>query len=143
MSSMTQHGTDDANTPILKILCFGDSLTAGYSQWGMQHYPYGVHLKDHLRAAFPNTRIVVDVEGMSGAQVRGQYTRRLNRVCMKAQDEPYDWIIIMGGTNDLGWGGQPQQILEALRGSSSLPCRFPCVLARKTAFSVMLAINSV
>lgn len=100
--------------PTLKILCFGDSLTAGYTSWGMQHFPYAVHLRDKLSAALPTTKIHVDIEGMSGAQVRGQYTGRLNRACEKARDEPYDWIIIMGGTNDLGWGGQPQEIYDAL-----------------------------
>jgi len=102
-------------TATLRILCFGDSLTAGYTQWGMHHYPYAAHLTDHLQTAFPSTLIHVDVEGMIGAQVGGQYTGRLNRACTKAKDAPYDWIIIMGGTNDLGWGGQPQEIYEALR----------------------------
>ena len=98
----------------LRILCFGDSLTAGYSQWGMQHYPYAAHLKGPLQAACSSTNIQIDIEGMSGAQVRGQYTWRLNTACKIARDKPYDWIIIMGGTNDLGWGGQAQEIYEAL-----------------------------
>jgi len=87
----------------------------------MQSYPYAVYLTDHLQTAFPSTLIHVDVDGMSGAHVRGQYTGRLNRACTKAKDAPYDWIIIMGGTNDLGWGGQPQEIYKALRGCNPLP----------------------
>jgi len=110
-----------SSTASLRVLCFGDSLTAGYTNWGMRHFPYAAHLTDHLQAAFPSTLIHVDVEGMSGAQVRGQYTGRLNRACTKAKDAPYDWIVIMGGTNDLGWGGQPQEIYEALRGWLPLP----------------------
>ena len=60
-------------------------------------------------------KIHIDVEGMSGAQVRGQYLGRLSRACTRAKDQLYDWIIVMGGTNDLGWGGQPEDIYEALR----------------------------
>ena len=99
----------------LRILCFGDSLTAGYSQYGMLHFPYADHLKENMQTAFPSMKIHIDVEGMSGAQVRGQYLGRLSRACMKAEDQLYDWIIVMGGTNDLGWGGQPEEIYEALR----------------------------
>ncbi|MCJ1472533.1 hypothetical protein MMC13_001182 [Lambiella insularis] len=99
----------------LKILCFGDSLTAGYSAYGSQFYPYADHLKRALQATFPSSRIEIIVEGMSGAQVRGQYTGRLNRACERARDEPFDWIVVLGGTNDLGWGGQPKEIYEALQ----------------------------
>ena len=108
-------GDDPAQQSLLRILCFGDSLTAGYSQFGMLHFPYAVHLKEKLQAAFPSLEIHIDVEGMSGAQVRGEYLGRLNRACSKVQDQPYDWIIAMGGTNDIGWGGQPEEIYEALR----------------------------
>jgi len=98
----------------LKILCFGDSLTAGYSNYGTNYHPYAEHLKLALQVAFPSTSIETVVEGMSGAQVRGQYTGRLNRVCREVKGEPYDWIIILGGTNDLGWGGEVQDMFEAL-----------------------------
>ena len=83
--------------------------------WGLQFHPYAEQLKEVLQAAFPSATIEVVVEGMSGAQVRGEYTGRLNRACRQAKDQPYDWIIILGGTNDLGWGGQPEEIYEALR----------------------------
>ena len=94
----------------IKILCFGDSLTAGYSRYGLLHFPYAEHLKAKLQAAFPSMKIRIDVEGMSGAQVQGQYLGRLNRACLKAKDGVYDWIIVMGGTNDLGWGRKPEEI---------------------------------
>ena len=98
----------------LKILCFGDSLTAGYSRFGMLHYPYSEYLRGKLQAAFPWMDIHIDVEGMSGAQVQGQYLGRLNRACVKAKHGFYDWIIVMGGTNDLGWGRKPEDIYEDL-----------------------------
>lgn len=63
-------------------------------------------LSERLFASnFPEHTGSVDTEGMSGAQVQGQYIGRLNQAYTKAQDELYDWIIIMGGTNDLRCGG--------------------------------------
>ena len=38
---------------------------------------------------------------------------------------PYDWIIILGGTNDLGWGQTPEAIYENLRMSNWLLHRIP------------------
>lgn len=103
----------------LRVLCFGDSLTAGYTNWGISFFPYGDTLRDDLRSALPSTDVQVDVEGFSGDQVRGAFLRRLQRACEKAKAAPYDWIIVLGGTNDLGWGQQPDAIYENL--SRSLP----------------------
>lgn len=36
--------------------------------------------------------------------------RRMKKRLEKAQTKPYDYIVVMGGTNDLGWG-QPSQII--------------------------------
>lgn len=102
-------------TGSLNILCFGDSLTAGYSRYGTVHFPYAIHLKEVLQTAFPSTWLHIEVEGMSGAQVQGQYRGRLKRALEKAGDDPYDWVIIMGGTNDMGWGRQPEDIYGDLR----------------------------
>ena len=82
----------------VRILCFGDSLTAGSSRYGMLHFPYADVLKERLRSAFPAMEAHIDVEGMNGAQVRGQYLGRLSRACAKA-GQFYDWIIVMGGTS--------------------------------------------
>ena len=58
--------------------------------------------------------IQVDVDGFSGDQVRGSYLPRIKRKCNSIVT-PYDWVIIMGGTNDLGWGQSPDRIYEGLR----------------------------
>ncbi|KAL9104938.1 MAG: hypothetical protein Q9163_000183 [Psora crenata] len=50
----------------------------------------------------------------AGDQVCGAYMRRIKDDCKKAAKQPYDWIIIMGGTNDLGWGKPPAVIYENL-----------------------------
>lgn len=138
MSSPSTNPNPQSGPSSLKILCFGDSLTAGYIQWGTQHYPYAVHLRDQLQVVLPSTKIHIDIEGMSGAQVRGQYTGRLNRACTKAKAEPYHWIIIMGGTNDLGWRGQPEEIYETLSMLWSFPCLFKLCLQMKISISLFV-----
>lgn len=113
--------TVDTNSPTneglksLRILCFGDSLTAGYSGYGYFHYPYAKQIRERLKEALPTTEVTVDVSGLSGDRViDGQFLRRTKGQCEKAKDSPYDWIIVLGGTNDLGWSETPEKVYEAL-----------------------------
>lgn len=98
----------------LRILCFGDSLTAGYTMCGYEHHPYADHLRTSLEHMLNSSDVQVEVAGLSGDQVQGQYLRRIKAKCPISKEPKYDWIIIMGGTNDLGWGQQPETIYEGL-----------------------------
>lgn len=101
----------------LRILCFGNSLTAGYCAWGTEHFPYADHLPTPLQQLYPETSIHIDVAALSGDRVvGGLYLRRLESRLSKANasQNPYDWVIIMGGTNDLGWGCVPDRLYEGL-----------------------------
>lgn len=110
----------DASPPkSLKILCFGDSLTAGYTMRGAAEYPYAEFLQLYLTRLFPSTAFTVDASGKAGDRVVGPSSRFLSRIgtrFAKAVPEggPYDWVIILGGTNDLGWFGDPKVIYEGL-----------------------------
>ena len=103
----------------LRILCFGDSLTAGYTSWGLEFHPYADHLRVGLQQSLSTSEIEIDVAGLSGDQVRGSYLPRIKSKCAHTQT-PYDWIIVMGGTNDLGWGQSPDDIYEGLSKHSLL-----------------------
>ncbi|KAI4123789.1 MAG: hypothetical protein LQ338_005093 [Usnochroma carphineum] len=114
--------TTDTNPPInqglksLRILCFGDSLTAGYSGYGYFHYPYAAQIRKKLKDEMPDTEATVDVSGLSGDRViAGQFLRRIKGMCEKAKDAPYDWVIVLGGTNDMAWSERPDKIYEALK----------------------------
>ncbi len=101
----------------LRILCFGDSLTAGYTMYGEEDHPYADHLRASLRYLLSTLKINVEVAGLSGDLVQGpmgQYLSRIKAKCPVDEERQYDWIIIMGGTNDLGWGNQPDEIYEGL-----------------------------
>ena len=116
--------TTDMLPKSLRILCFGDSLTAGYTSYGWEFHPYADHLRAGLQHALSTSDIEIDVAGLSGDQVQGSYLRRIKAKCANTET-PYDWIIIMGGTNDLGWGQQPDTIYEGLsKPSVPLPFNF-------------------
>lgn len=110
----------------LKILCFGDSLTAGYTMMGLASHSYADFLEIYLAHLFPSTKFMIDVSGLPGDRVVGSGSQFLNRMqnrCNKAVSEgrPYDWVIILGGTNDLGWFAEPKAIYDGLRRFDHLP----------------------
>ena len=113
--------TNDTLPKSLRILCFGDSLTAGYTSYGWEFYPYADHLGAGLRQSLSTSDIEIDVAGLSGDQVRGSYLPRIKAKCANTE-KPYDWIIVMGGTNDLAWDQSPDVIYEGL--SKSPPGRY-------------------
>ena len=110
---------DTSQPKSLRILCFGDSLTSGYTRMGLEAYPYADHLRVRLQHILSTPDIHVDVEGRPGDQVQGLYLKRLDLKLKAVANTPYDWVIIMGGTNDLGWGQQPTAIYENLSKSAS------------------------
>ena len=123
----------------LRILCFGDSLTAGYTSYGREFHPYADHLRTGLQHMLSTSDIHVDVAGLSGDQVRGGYLRRIKWACADA-GTPYDWIIVMGGTNDLAWGQSPDTIYEGLR-KLSLPLSYSCHLLKAPLPCFLLRIS--
>ncbi|KAJ5930834.1 hypothetical protein N7466_006327 [Penicillium verhagenii] len=106
----------------LSILCFGDSLTQGFHSWGLSKHPYADELVDVLEKHFPSLRlkITADVAGQPGDTVvyaegaikRGGF---LSRIQLKCDKKKYDWVVILGGTNDLAWGHDAKTIYAALR----------------------------
>ena len=55
----------------------------------------------------------MDTMGVSGEKVINSMSKRLDRT-LKESKQPYDWIILLGGTNDLGYKEKSDDILAAL-----------------------------
>ncbi len=93
-----------------RIICFGDSLTAGFqtptpANPAGRETPYGDVLQERL-----GTLATVVVSGICG-ELTGEMVLRFSRDVL---DRHPAVVIILGGTNDLGWNAQPPEIMRNL-----------------------------
>ncbi|KAH7397924.1 SGNH hydrolase-type esterase domain-containing protein [Cadophora sp. MPI-SDFR-AT-0126] len=102
----------------LRVLCFGDSLTAGHTQGGSLLHPYGISLKSSLEKALPSWNIATDIQGLGGDQAvspPGLFFPRMDKLYSEVHPKaPYDWAVILGGTNDLNQDRLASDIFQAL-----------------------------
>jgi len=101
------HGSS-GNRELLKVLCYGDSLTAGYCNSGASFHPYGKVLAETLGHSS------VTVCGLSGRTAEemlvGQQAARIVDVvghvgpglARLLESETPNVVLILAGTNDLG-----------------------------------------
>jgi lysophospholipase L1-like esterase len=92
------------------ILCFGDSLTAGYQSPTfacptVQETPYGAFLQERVGSA---ARVLVS--GVCG-ELTGEMAMRFRRDVLARQPT---FVVVLGGTNDLGWNAAPPEIMRNL-----------------------------
>jgi len=92
------------------IVCFGDSLTAGYQSptpdWPqLRETPYGAFLQERLGAS-----ATVVVSGVCG-ELTGEMVARFSRDVIAKKPAS---VVILGGTNDLGCQASPSDILRNL-----------------------------
>ncbi len=96
-----------------RVLCFGDSLTEGYTfQRSGEFHPYSTHLLKLLQEHC-QTDVNVETAGVSGETVVPSMTHRLDTLLGKTK-QPYDWVIVLGGTNDLGMNLKSDELLPHL-----------------------------
>ena len=107
----------------MKILCYGDSLTAGYCRHGLQFFPYSQYLQDLLKIIImgdstdDTSKVVVDHIGQSGYTTKDMIESCEEKSCYDlcgrewcgyhfklTKDGPYDVVTILAGTNDIGSG---------------------------------------
>ncbi len=92
------------------ILCFGDSLTAGYQTPSPAHphaeeTPYGQVLQERL-----GSQGRVEISGVCG-ELTGEMVLRFRAAVLNRRPQT---VIILGGTNDLGWNANPMEIMRNL-----------------------------
>jgi lysophospholipase L1-like esterase len=92
------------------IICFGDSLTAGFQSPtpecpAGQETPYGRFLQEWLGPS-----IEIRVSGICG-ELTGEMAMRFRRDVL--QHRP-GHVVVLGGTNDLGWNARPDDIMRNL-----------------------------
>eukprot|EP00039_Didymoeca_costata_P011080 m.152398 g.152398 ORF g.152398 m.152398 type:complete len:213 (+) comp15054_c1_seq5:119-757(+) len=107
------------------VLCFGDSLTAGYCDMGTKFVPYGDFLKEDLGCNV----IVNGASGKCASDLLEQVNEtNLCDVTMGAYDglnflleqNNFDVAVILLGTNDLGYDEMPKAILNSISSLHSI-----------------------
>ncbi|XP_020622275.1 uncharacterized protein LOC110059900 [Orbicella faveolata] len=96
------------NCKVIRILCFGDSLTSGFSTTTMELHPYSKRLQEcfdsnnrtMLGASLPRPIFEIHNAGMPGERAKDQMFPRLNQILQRAIVK-YSWVIILAGTNDM------------------------------------------
>ncbi len=97
-----------ANNPL--VVCFGDSLTAGFQFPSCDNpsggeTPYGAFLQEMIGPS-----IQVAISGICG-ELTGEMVMRFRQDVLRRQPTH---VIILGGSNDLGWNAQTQDIMRNL-----------------------------
>ena len=123
--------------PPLTIVAFGDSLTAGFvaptllRPWG-DEAPYTARLEQWLADAGLGDRARVFNRGVSGELTEEMLLRFGDDVAALRPDI----VVILGGSNDLGWGLEPRLVLANLSelyrrcaeiGAAVIACTVPSI----------------
>ncbi|MEO6307088.1 MAG: GDSL-type esterase/lipase family protein [Nitrospiraceae bacterium] len=92
------------------IVCFGDSLTAGFQSPTPENpmgreTPYGYYLQEWLGVSTE-----IQVRGICG-ELTGEMAMRFRRDVLQQQPSH---VVLLGGTNDLGWNAQPAEVMRNL-----------------------------
>ncbi|KAG0205423.1 hypothetical protein BGX28_002994 [Mortierella sp. GBA30] len=82
----------------IRILCLGDSLTAGTIAHGISEEPYSTFLADMLTAQGRKHDIVFVNAGINGDTVNDIQ----ERLPVLLEQNTYHYLILLAGTNDLG-----------------------------------------
>ncbi|CAG8584523.1 11396_t:CDS:2, partial [Cetraspora pellucida] len=93
-----------------------DSLTEGYVNFCTDFHSYSINLQKRFKQA--GIEVVVKEEGVSGDRVLSKNMEKRLRKFLKEvsnKNQRVDWVIIMGGTNDL-FTSSAESIFEALKG---------------------------
>jgi lysophospholipase L1-like esterase len=138
----------------MKIAALGDSLTVGETGFtlsadeGVVPYPKCLETlaEQYLRNIQSDVNVKVINKGVNGDLTSGM----LERFSTDVVDEKADYVIVLGGTNDIGWSldlativHNLTSIYDAARNKkvSALACSVPSVLGFDELISPRLDLN--
>lgn len=109
-----------------RVLCYGDSNTAGFCANGNHFSPYGRSLMKALSASGCVTEVAFcGLNGLTGEDMATKMTSPAIRdvvghtgkglVQILNDEGQQDLVIIMAGTNDLGKGTSPEAIIQYIQ----------------------------
>eukprot|EP00484_Ammonia_sp_Unknown_P018053 CAMPEP_0197026724 /NCGR_PEP_ID=MMETSP1384-20130603/6757_1 /TAXON_ID=29189 /ORGANISM="Ammonia sp." /LENGTH=211 /DNA_ID=CAMNT_0042455443 /DNA_START=35 /DNA_END=667 /DNA_ORIENTATION=+ len=113
LKSSTDEEKSSAKCTEISILCFGDSLTAGYTNFGMQHIPYSHFLQELIEKDYAKSiKLKIMESGVDGELVVNSMLNRISEILKK---ETFDIVLFLGGTNDVGHRKPTKEICTALQ----------------------------
>jgi acyl-CoA thioesterase-1 len=136
----------------MKIVALGDSLTVGETGFSDSEesasYPEYLEIlaEQHLRSLQSDVKVNVLNRGINGDLTSGM----LERFSRDVVDEKADYVVILGGANDLGWGFDPAMIAHNLttmydtslnKGIVSVACSVPSILGFDELIPPRLQLN--
>jgi lysophospholipase L1-like esterase len=136
----------------MKIVALGDSLTVGETGFSDsdESVSYPKYLETLAKQYLTSLRSGVEVNvlnrGINGDLTSGM----LERFSGDVVDEKADYVIILGGANDLGWGFDPAMIAQNLttmydaalnKGIVSVACSVPSILGFDELIPPRLQLN--
>ena len=141
------------------VVAFGDSLTSGYQPPGSssplpKSTPYTDHLKNVIDEALEKANKIklIDVifynKGVSG-ELTSDMLRRLEGDVLSVKP---NYVIILGGSNDIGWSVEPTDILDNLiqmyeKSASAnievVACTVPSVIGPESFVKPRLELNEL
>ncbi len=140
----------------MRIVALGDSLTAGLQTtlggaYSFQSNPYTRYLRNMAQDHLNNLKSDIEVE-IINAGVCGELTSdMLKRFGRDVVEKQPSYVIIVGGTNDIGWGLDPNDIFVNLRmmydmaessGVKNVACTIPSILGFDGLIPPRLELNS-
>jgi acyl-CoA thioesterase-1 len=136
----------------MKIVALGDSLTVGENEFEFhdsdESYPRYLEIlaEQHLKSLQSDLEVNVLNKGICGDLTSGM----LERFSKDVIDEKADYVIILGGTNDIGWGFNPTMIAHNLtsmydaarnEGIVAVACSVPSILGFDKLIPPRLSLN--
>jgi len=137
----------------MKIVALGDSLTVGENEFESDSeefasYPRYLEIlaEQHLSSLQSELKVNVLNRGICGDLTSGMQERFSKDVV----DEKADYVIILGGTNDIGWGFDPIMIAHNLsaiydaarnEGIVAVACSVPSILGFDELIPPRLTLN--
>ena len=136
----------------MRIVALGDSLTVGETGFPTSDesvsYPEYLETlaKQHLVSLQSGVEVNVLNRGINGDLTSGM----LERFSRDVVDEKADYVVILGGANDIGWGFEPAMITHNLttmydaslnKGIVPVACSVPSILGFDALIPPRLQLN--
>lgn len=139
----------------VRVVALGDSLTVGFHSYDIlgnveMLTPYTDVLAERIGKELRRDRLSVDVvnKGVIG-ELTGQMLARFDIDVIRLSPRI---VIILGGSNDLGWGLAPDEVFSNLRGMydlslgnriSPIACSVPSILGFDEGIPPRIALNAL